>query len=93
MHGAKQLDIISLDSSFTRNDKIIITVIMITMIIILTLILILKRIRIRILTLTITTLILIPILIIAGLPRARSARGTEPHTHGIWSTSFLLVVT
>ena len=31
--------------------------------------------------------------IIAGLPRARSARGTEPHTHGIWSTSFLLVVT
>ena len=33
------------------------------------------------------------ILIIAWLPRARSARGTEPHTHGIWSTSFLLVVT
>ena len=32
-------------------------------------------------------------LFIAGLPRARSARGTEPHTHGIWSTSFLLVVT
>ena len=31
--------------------------------------------------------------LIAGLPRARSARGTEPHTHGIWSTSFLLVVT
>ena len=31
--------------------------------------------------------------IIAGLPRARSARGTEPHTHGIWSTSFRLVVT
>ena len=30
---------------------------------------------------------------LAGLPRARSARGTEPHTHGIWSTSFLLVVT
>ena len=30
---------------------------------------------------------------IAGLPRARSARGTEPHTHGIWSTSFRLVVT
>ena len=58
MHGAKQLDIISLDSSSTRNDKIIITVIMITMIriIILTLILILERIRIRILTLTIRTL-------------------------------------
>ena len=32
-------------------------------------------------------------LFIAGLPRARSARGTEPHTHGIWSTSFRLVVT
>ena len=31
--------------------------------------------------------------VIAGLPRARSARGTEPHTHGIWSTSFRLVVT
>ena len=31
--------------------------------------------------------------LIAGLPRARSARGTEPHTHGIWSTSFRLVVT
>ena len=31
--------------------------------------------------------------IIAGLPRARSVRGTEPHTHGIWSTSFRLVVT
>ena len=31
--------------------------------------------------------------ILAGLPRARSARGTEPHTHGIWSTSFRLVVT
>ena len=30
---------------------------------------------------------------IAGLPRARSVRGTEPHTHGIWSTSFRLVVT
>ena len=30
---------------------------------------------------------------LAGLPRARSARGTEPHTHGIWSTSFHLVVT
>ena len=23
-------------------------------------------------------------MIIAGLPRARSARGTEPHTHGKW---------
>ena len=31
--------------------------------------------------------------IIAGLPRARSARGTEPYTHEIWSTSFRLVVT
>ena len=31
--------------------------------------------------------------IIAGLPRARSARGTEPHTHRLWSTSFRLVVT
>ena len=31
--------------------------------------------------------------LLAGLPRARSARGTEPHTHGIWSTSFRLVVT
>ena len=31
--------------------------------------------------------------IIAGLPRARSARGAEPHTHGIWSTSFRLLVT
>ena len=31
--------------------------------------------------------------LIAGLPRARSALGTEPHTHGIWSTSFRLVVT
>ena len=30
---------------------------------------------------------------LAGLPRARSARGTEPHTYGIWSTSFRLVVT
>ena len=30
---------------------------------------------------------------LAGLPRARGARGTEPHTHGIWSTFFLLVVT
>ena len=30
---------------------------------------------------------------LAGLPRAQSARGTEPHTHGIWSTSFRLVVT
>ena len=32
-------------------------------------------------------------LFVAGLPRARSARGTEPHTHRIWSTSFRLVVT
>ena len=31
--------------------------------------------------------------IIAGLSRARTARGTEPHTHRIWSTSFRLVVT
>ena len=31
--------------------------------------------------------------LIAGLPRARSARGTEPHTRRIWSTSFRLVVT
>ena len=31
--------------------------------------------------------------IIAGLPRARSVRGTKPHTHRIWSTSFRLVVT
>ena len=30
---------------------------------------------------------------VAGLPRARSARGTEPHTHRLWSTSFRLVVT
>ena len=30
---------------------------------------------------------------IAGLPRARSARGTEPHTRRIWSTFFRLVVT
>ena len=35
----------------------------------------------------------ISVIVIAGLPRARSARGTEPHTHGIWSTSFRLVVT
>ena len=28
---------------------------------------------------------------VAGLPRARSARGTEPHTHRIWSASFRLV--
>ena len=27
------------------------------------------------------------------LPRARSAPGAEPHTNGIWSTSFRLVVT
>ena len=32
-------------------------------------------------------------IVIAGLPRARSTRGTEPHTHGIWSTSFRVVVT
>ena len=32
-------------------------------------------------------------LVIEGLPRARSARGTEPHTHRLWSTSFPLVVT
>ena len=32
-------------------------------------------------------------ILIAGLPRAQSARGTEPYTHGIWSTSFCLVVT
>ena len=32
-------------------------------------------------------------IIIAGLPRARSARGTEPHTHRLCSTSFPLVVT
>ena len=25
--------------------------------------------------------------IIAGLPRALCARGTEPHTHKLWSTS------
>ena len=31
--------------------------------------------------------------LIAGLPRARSARGTEPHTHRLRSTSFRLVVT
>ena len=31
--------------------------------------------------------------IIAGLPRAQSARGTEPHTHKLWSTSFPMVVT
>lgn len=31
------------------------------------------------------------IFFIAGLPRARSACGTEPHTHGIWSTFFRLV--
>ena len=31
--------------------------------------------------------------IIAGLSRAQTARGTEPHTHKIWSTSFRLVVT
>ena len=32
------------------------------------------------------------IISIAGLIRARSARGTEPRTHRIWSTSFRLVV-
>ena len=31
--------------------------------------------------------------ILAGLQRAGSARGIEPHTHRIWSTSFRLVVT
>ena len=31
--------------------------------------------------------------LIAGLPRAQSARATEPHTHRLWSTSFPLVVT
>ena len=30
---------------------------------------------------------------LAGLPRTRCALGTEPNTHGIWSTSFRLVVT
>ena len=30
---------------------------------------------------------------LAGLSRARSAHGTEPHTHRIWSTCFHLVVT
>ena len=33
------------------------------------------------------------IVLIAGLPRARSGRGTEPHTHRMWSTFFRLVVT
>ena len=33
------------------------------------------------------------IISIAGLIRARSARGTEPRTHRRWSTSFRLVVT
>ena len=33
------------------------------------------------------------VIIIAGLPRARSALGTEPHTHRLWSASFPLVVT
>ena len=32
-------------------------------------------------------------ILLARLPLAHSARGTEPHTHRIWSTSFLLVVT
>ena len=31
--------------------------------------------------------------LIGRLPRAQSARGTEPHTDRIWSTSFRLVVT
>ena len=31
--------------------------------------------------------------VIAGLSGALCARGTEPHTHRIWSTSFLLVGT
>ena len=31
--------------------------------------------------------------LIAVLPRTLRACGTEPHTHGIWSTSFRLVVT
>ena len=31
--------------------------------------------------------------LIAGLPHARSERGTEPYTHGIWSTYFPLFVT
>ena len=57
MHEAKQLDIISVDSSSTRNDKIIIILIKITMIIIL--ILTLKQIRTRILTLTLTITTLI----------------------------------
>ena len=29
----------------------------------------------------------------SGAPHGRNARGTEPHTHGIWSISFRLVVT
>ena len=33
------------------------------------------------------------VIFLAGLPRARSGRGTEPHTHRLWSTSFRLVVT
>ena len=33
------------------------------------------------------------LLFIAALPRTRSARATKPRTHGIWSTSFRLVVT
>ena len=36
---------------------------------------------------------LLTYILIAGHPRARSARGTEHHTHGIWSTSFRSVVT
>ena len=30
---------------------------------------------------------------IVGISRVQSARGTEPHIHGIWSTSFRLVGT
>ena len=33
------------------------------------------------------------VIFLAGLPRVRSGRGTEPHTHRLWSTSFRLVVT
>ena len=33
------------------------------------------------------------LMFIAALPRALRARATEPRTHGIWSTSFRLVVT
>ena len=27
-------------------------------------------------------------MLVAGLPLARSPRGTEPHAHGMWSTLF-----